>query len=478
MSQQCDERIASLVSTDNASQIVELQRQIRETAHGGRRMEAQCRQLIARITVCDEECEKLQTLRSNVQAKLAEQERIMTVRRAEHEEILKKSQRRIDVTVAKASEITDKTGKMRSKRSAAKLAIRQLTKRIVEVEEVEEKVRTEAHKMVSTIAVVTADVNLVKLKTVEIKQDGGEMHDNELAGSEKRSNLKKRMAQLQTEIAQTKEETRGVLFRMEKIKASLDQQNAGLADDELRIQDFHEIMDEIDSSERDFIRLEDRWREIQTQSLDLELRSIDVGRERGEIMDRIHVLKVEFNEEQTKISIITDKLSSMSRIAKTQHTEASQMEYRKSELVTIRNSLYAPNRESPQGLPSSKVIRGTLEARSESRNRKVAHLQKKIEKLEDQTTELSTRNSQRRMKSQRKELTLQQSVQMSKDLATSGIAEEKFIGLNSVQDFRRLLRDEIQSWKLLRSHKVAPLLNSWERKINELFEVLDSYYLQ
>jgi chromosome segregation ATPase len=478
MHRQCDARIAALAAAGGDARIAELQRRIARARSGVRDAESRSRQTCARITVFGEECEKLQSLRSGVRSSVDAREAALAKLRADHERLLQKSQRRIDESGARAAEIMAKRAKIRSKRSAAKLAIRQLTKKIAEMEETEENVRNEAHKKVSAIAIVTADVNCIKLKTVEVKQDGAEVHDGELAAAEKRNSCEKRIAQLQTEITQTKDETRDILFRAEKIKADLDQQKEKLADDEIRIQDFHEIMDEIDSSERDYVRLEERWRDMQTESLDLELRAIDVGRERGEIMDRVHALKVELNEEQAKISVLTDRLSSVSRVAEAQHTGVSQIEHRKRKLVTIRNSLYAPNRNSPQGWQSSKVIRGELETRAESRKRKLTQLQKKIEKLEDQATELSARNSQRRMKAQRKELTLQQRIQMSKEIASSGVAEEKFIGLNSVQDFRRLLQDEIHSWEGLRSPKVAPLLNSWERKINELFEVLDSYYLQ
>jgi chromosome segregation ATPase len=479
MYDQCEERIASLNESDASVDITQYRREVRAMNQSLNDLETQNRQSMARVMVLEKERERLRNSQNSVQLKVQSGQLQLVNLRMSQEQFIQKMQTKMQQTIRKTSAITEGANKVHSKRAFEKASIQRLIQKIAETEEAERTVKAAMQKTVSDLAGLEMEVKSVKVRALEKKRDFGEIHEKTLAEEERHRNFEKRIVNLQADIETAKRQASEALFERDKIRVTFEQQKAVLVDDELRMRDFYDTMDEIDSAERDSFRLEQREKDLQNESVDLEIRALDLTREKAVHLDIAHGLKMEFDEEQEILAVLNEKVSDIKKIVQAQEQATAKLEHRKMEMLTISNTLYAPTPYSPQGWQSSKVIHSEIEERVKARKRKLAILSDRATKLEDKVTELSARNSFRKAQAKRREFVLHQRLQTSRDFKMqSGVPEEKVLGFNSIQDFSRLLNDELRSRNGFVVQRHSAALSAWEMKINELFEMLDIYYLK
>jgi chromosome segregation ATPase len=477
--EECENRIASLVASDWKAQIAQDQREIHEIRKAIEEAQAQERAILARLSVFEHDVEKIRNFRSRADLKIQAAQRLLLNSQSDEEKFMKKQQGRLDQVVARTAGVTEVNDKLHVKRSSIKAIIRTLTQKIFGAEEAERTLSGELHKASVGVAVLEEDMHSVRLKIRDFRGYYDEVHHQWLAQDERQKSLEIRIGHLGGEVEEIRTKTREVLFERDKTRVTLDQQQALLVDDELRMRDFYEIMDDIDSADRESFRLDERLRDLQSTPIDMEVMALDLGREKSVYRRKIEALSDECDPEKEAITLLNERMIMLNGLYQTKKDELAQMERKKTELVTITSALYSPTPYSPQGRRSSKSIRAEIEARVQSRKRRLEVLQSRTEKLEGKVMELSAFNSQRKSQERRREHLIEQRVQVSKEvIKLPGSTEELFLGLNSVHDFRRLLNDEHRSWVSLPAHQFSAALAGWEKRLNELFEELDVYYLK
>lgn len=472
--------IQSYSADESTSLIFDSQDEIRSLKHEMRALSDRSSRIRSQLSMYEKELENIHDTSNSLNVKIQITKEEMSNIISDREKFIQRMQYQIQQATLNFGQMKRKQLHKTEKKSARLGRIEHLAAKIARVKQDDDNCRCEIQRLTSALIAAETEMRSAKQSLRDVKLQTDDLREAMAVQKEKGSGAARKLVSLKSELSRLSTERSQMVYDLEKAQSTADAQRRQLVHDERDFEEFLQIAESTRTELSRWSELDAELSHAQSRDIAKDLHSIDVSEQKTEMMEAIKRLRSELQAEQSELEILKHDVVDAETTVKKKAEERRRIEAKVKELLTITMSMYSPTGSSPQGLQTSRTIEYEIQGRSEARNNQLIALQKSTDRLALTIKEKREKLKHRKDKATRQKILLNHRIKLSQEFETkTGITEEKQLGMNSIQDFKRLLKDEVLTWThATRSEDKTSVLNRWESKVNMLFDDLDTYYLR
>lgn len=305
------------------------------------------------------------------------------------------------------------------------------------------------------LAEIHSELNEIRnnLRILKENQASNEMAMTKAANQKKE--LSEALERIRAERKQVESEMRG-------IKVDLSRNKKQATTDEEDVKTFMAVADRIEKEQMQARELEKLAQETRKEPEDV-TNCTEVTKERNHFKETTDEILHEISNDKTQLNTLTDAVAEIEAQLNLQREKQREMEANMEETTSIDSDLMPPS-----DARDSKTVAAEIKARADERQTNIDSLKETIEKLEAKHQELRQHITKRKIILKQKHQGIRENEEF---------LEEKLLGVSSLQEFQRLLHEEIEILRKSEPSTIRIDMRNWNSKIDALFEQLDSFYL-